>query len=148
MMLVFTLLLSNLLSYAFSGLARLCLCVDLFLFILCGIFLSYSSAWINSFIKFGQFFSLFLHIFLCPFVSFPSGSPVMQMFIPLVIFHRSPRLCSFFSFFFLCFSQLDYLSLPTFRFTDFFFSTASADQLLDCRFEFFIHYCTLQIQTF
>lgn len=74
-----------------------------------------------------------------PFVplslSFSSETPIMQMSLHLVIFHRSLNLCSFSSFFFKkIFPQLGYLSLPIFRFMV--LSTASANQLLNCRFEF------------
>lgn len=39
------------------------------------------------------------NIFLCPFLSFPSGIPITHKSVNLMLSHRSLRLCSFLSFF-------------------------------------------------
>ena len=91
------------LSLIFVNLISMCLSVFFLWFILPGT-LSASWTWVAiSFPMLGKFSTIISsNIFLGPFsLSSPSGTPIMQIFLYLMLSQRSLRLLHFFSFFFL-----------------------------------------------
>ena len=85
------------LSLAFDIFTIICRGVDLFEFILLGVFLSFLDMHIHAFFRLEIFFSHFIFkYFPASFsLSYPSQTPIMHMLVCLMVSFRSLKFCSF-----------------------------------------------------